>query len=48
MMAERPYLDEASLGRFLRERLDPNMLGDARVPESRVSSGRTIAVSDIS
>ncbi len=31
-MAERPYLDEASLGRFLRERLDPNMLGDARVP----------------
>ena len=31
-MAEHPYLDEASLGRFLRERLDPNALGDARVP----------------
>jgi hypothetical protein len=32
MMAERPYLEEASLGRFLHERLDPNMLANARVP----------------
>jgi very-short-patch-repair endonuclease len=32
MRAERPYLDEASLGRFLRERLDTNTLGNVRVP----------------
>ena len=31
-MPERPYLDEASLGRFLRERLDPEILSNARVP----------------
>jgi hypothetical protein len=30
--AERPYLDESSLGRFLRERLDPETLSNARVP----------------
>jgi hypothetical protein len=29
---ERPYLDEPSLGRFLRERLDPEMLSNASVP----------------
>jgi hypothetical protein len=29
---EKPYLDELSLGRFLRERLDPETLYDVRVP----------------
>jgi Protein of unknown function (DUF559) len=31
-LAERPYLDESSLGRFLRERLDPETLSNLRVP----------------
>lgn len=30
--AERRYLDETSLGRFLRERLDAEILSNARVP----------------
>lgn len=29
---ERPYLDELSLGRFLREQLDPETLSSASVP----------------
>jgi very-short-patch-repair endonuclease len=29
---ERPYLDESSLGRFLRERLDAEIISNARVP----------------
>jgi hypothetical protein len=29
---ERPYLTEPSLGRFLRERLDPEILTNVRVP----------------
>jgi hypothetical protein len=31
-MAEQSYLDEPSLGRFLRERLDPETLSNALVP----------------
>jgi hypothetical protein len=31
-VTERPYLDELALGRFLRERLDPEILSNARVP----------------
>ena len=31
-VVEQPYLDESSLGRFLRERLDPETLSNARVP----------------
>jgi hypothetical protein len=31
-MAENAYLDEASLGRFLRERLDPDVVADRAVP----------------
>jgi hypothetical protein len=34
-MAERPYLDEASLGRFLRERLNPETVSDTLVPGIR-------------
>jgi|SRR5271165_3646990 len=31
-MPERSYLDESSLGRFLRERLDPETISNAHVP----------------
>lgn len=31
-MTEPPYLDQSSLGRFLRERLDPGIIFDQRVP----------------
>jgi hypothetical protein len=34
-IAERPYLDEPSLGRFLRERLNPETLSNALVPDIR-------------
>ncbi len=30
--AERPYLDELSLGQFLRERLDPETASVGRAP----------------
>jgi hypothetical protein len=32
MASEQPYLEEGSLGRFLRERLDPDILYDRAVP----------------
>jgi len=32
-MDERPYLDESSLERFLRERLDPDVIRDKTVPD---------------
>jgi hypothetical protein len=32
MTTERPYLEELSLGRFLRERLDPNIFYNEPVP----------------
>jgi len=33
-VAERPYLDESSLGRFLRQRLDPDTLSNASIPRT--------------
>jgi len=31
-MSEKPYLEEQSLGRFLRERLDPDIVADRQIP----------------